>query len=194
MHVGNYIFMYPAALYVYTAEQSICDISAAVFFSGWRTASSGDGSELAAFWGFHQTTARLPNNKNKHPGVELVPQCEDLNEEHVELPRHTVRGNPILHSLFFSPFPLLSHSFFLTLFCLTFHILSQNPGSLALLLDCWNVKYLLCSFSGDKSFFCGLFLLCHYFKRPAVSKRKTLALIFLYDRHLCHVPALSSLF
>lgn len=54
-----------------------------------------------------------PNNKNKHPGVELVPQCEDLNEEHVELPRHTVRGNLIPHSrLFFSlslsfppPFP-----------------------------------------------------------------------------------------
>lgn len=50
-----------------------------------------------------------PNNKNKHPGVELVPQCEDLNEEHVELPRHTVRGNPIPHSLFFfSPFLLPS--------------------------------------------------------------------------------------
>lgn len=61
-----------------------------------------------------------PNNKNKHPGVELVPQCEDLNEEHVELPRHTVRGNPIPHSLFFSPFPSpfppFSHSFLLTLF------------------------------------------------------------------------------
>lgn len=49
-----------------------------------------------------------PNNKNKHPGVELVPQCEDLNEEHVELPRHTVRGNPIPHSLSFSPFLLPS--------------------------------------------------------------------------------------
>lgn len=59
-----------------------------------------------------------PSNKNKHPGVELVPQCEDLNEEHVELPRHTVRGNPI--PLFLplpSPFSLppflpffLSHS------------------------------------------------------------------------------------
>lgn len=42
-----------------------------------------------------------PNSKNKHLGVELVPQCEDFNEEHVELPRHTVRGNSIPHSLIF---------------------------------------------------------------------------------------------
>lgn len=42
-----------------------------------------------------------PNNNNKHPGVELLPQCEDLNEEHVALPRHSVRGNPIPR---FSPF------------------------------------------------------------------------------------------
>lgn len=69
-----------------------------------------------------------PNNKNKHPGVELVPQCEDLNEEHVELPRHTVRGNPIPHSLSFSPFLLPSpHSFFLTLLRLhSLHFLSLS--------------------------------------------------------------------
>lgn len=57
-----------------------------------------------------------PNNKNKHPGVELVPQCEDLNEEHVELPRHTVRGNPILHSLCFSPFSISLPPSFLPFF------------------------------------------------------------------------------
>lgn len=55
-----------------------------------------------------------PNNKNKHPGVELVPQCEDFNEEHVALPRHTVRGNPIPRPPSFllpSPFLLsFSHS------------------------------------------------------------------------------------
>lgn len=61
-----------------------------------------------------------PNNKNKHPGVELVPQCEDLNEEHVELPRHTVRGNPILHSLCFSPFSISLPPSFLPFFLLSF--------------------------------------------------------------------------
>lgn len=58
-----------------------------------------------------------PNNKNKHPGVELVPQCEDFNEEHVELPRHTVRGNQIPCSLFYLPLsvslPPFSRSFFI---------------------------------------------------------------------------------
>lgn len=68
-----------------------------------------------------------PNNKNKHPGVDLVPQCEDLNEEHVELPRHTVRGNPIPHSLFFSPLLLLPSplSFLLTLVRLALHIFGR---------------------------------------------------------------------
>lgn len=77
-----------------------------------------------------------PNNNNKHPSVELVPQCEDLNEEHVELPRHTVRGNPIPHSLFFSPFlfpsPLFSYSFFLTLFCFSLDFLSLSFYNLTL--------------------------------------------------------------
>lgn len=36
-----------------------------------------------------------PNNKNKQAGAGLGPQCEDFNEEHMELPRHTVRGNSI---------------------------------------------------------------------------------------------------
>lgn len=52
------------------------------------------------------------NSKNKHLGVELVPQCEDFNEEHVELPRHTVRRNSIPHSLIFLPLSIALPPFF----------------------------------------------------------------------------------
>ncbi len=50
-----------------------------------------------------------PNNKNKQRGVELLPQSEHLNENHMELPRHTVSGNPIPLRLFL-PFPTLLQS------------------------------------------------------------------------------------
>lgn len=47
-----------------------------------------------------------PNNKNKQRGVELLPQSEHLNEDHMELPRHTVSGNP-MPLPFFLPSPTL---------------------------------------------------------------------------------------
>lgn len=54
-----------------------------------------------------------PNSKNKHLGVELVPQCEDFNEEHVELAQtHSQRKlNPSLPDFpppFHLPSPLFS--------------------------------------------------------------------------------------
>ncbi len=60
-----------------------------------------------------------PNNKNKQRGVELLPQSEHLNENHMELPRHTVSGNPIPLRLFL-PSPTLLQS--LHCFSLNFHL------------------------------------------------------------------------
>lgn len=136
------------------------------------------------FLGFYQTTARLPNNKNKHPGVELVPQCEDLNEEHVELPRHTVRGNPIPHSLFFSPPPSSSlpprHPFFPS-HSPSLHFLPPvtKPGVFSTPLDFWKVKSVPCSFYRHKSCFSRLISFYYTaFKWPVVCERTTLACFF----------------
>lgn len=84
-------------------------VSVQLFFFGFGDSELNTRPWIGpVFWASTRPQHVGPNNNNKHPGVELVPQCEDLNEEHVELPRHSVRGNPIPHSLFFSPFLLPS--------------------------------------------------------------------------------------
>lgn len=153
-----------------------------------------------------------PNNKNKHPGVELVPQCEDLNEEHVELPRHTVRGNPIPHSLFFSPFsfslpPFLP--FFLTR-SLSLHSLHFLPSLVFILQHCFQVicsciclcHKLLIFVQNSKHFLSAahrnclfrLFFFLLYQNKWSTVSRKNIPALFLPDIHPCSALTLSNLF